>query len=254
MSVLNFLGKIIIKGKIRTETGLHIGSAVEKIEIGDVDSIVIKDPLTGYPYIPGSSLKGKMRSLLEWKYDKVQENKGEPCKCGDCEICKVFGVPAEKSKEPGRLIVRDAFPTRNTLKEWKENLGEDIFTEIKWENTINRITARANPRAMERVPKGSEFEFEMIFDVFTENDVEDLLPVVFEGMRLLQDSYLGGSGTRGYGKISFIGVRVTFRKKEYYQKNVPEEEIFVKGDNEKLEEPPEKIKENLLKILEKISK
>ena len=67
MEELRLQGKYIIQGKIKVLTGLHIGGPTTGLNIGGVDNIVIKDA-KGKPYIPGSSLKGKMRSLLEYSY------------------------------------------------------------------------------------------------------------------------------------------------------------------------------------------
>lgn len=246
MNQYRLLAKYIIKADLRCITGLHIGGTVEGFEIGGMDNPVIKDPITGYPYIPGSSLKGKMRSLLEWT--TVYNNKSRveymvvikdgkitasPCNCGECDVCIVFGAGAGPNvkREPTRLIVRDSFPKGlfgsdgkildedkrgGTIQKWKQNLGEGIYTEVKTENAIDRITSAANPRSMERVPVDSVFEVEMIFDVYKEDD-KLRLKKVFEGMSLLEDSYLGGGGSRGSGKISFENVRIIKRDvNEYY--------------------------------------
>lgn len=234
-----FLGKIIITADIRCITGLHIGGTEEGFEIGGVDNIVIKDPLTEIPYIPGSSLKGKMRSLLEWAEGRVNSNirKNEktgsleckPCECGSCDVCIIFGSSAasETNLGPTRLIVRDAFPkgfikddgNRNfdaeQLKNW-QTMGEKIYTELKTENTIDRLTSAANPRTIERVPADSVFTVEMVFDLYTDDDRKKLKKV-FEAMALLEDSYLGGGGSRGSGKIKFENIRVIERSVEYYK-------------------------------------
>ncbi|MCS7214162.1 MAG: type III-A CRISPR-associated RAMP protein Csm3 [Candidatus Calescibacterium sp.] len=235
-----------MKADLRCITGLHIGGTVEGFEIGGMDNPVIKDPITGYPYIPGSSLKGKMRSLLEWT--TIHNNKSRveymvgikgnkisapPCNCSECDVCIVFGAGAGANvkKEPTRLIVRDSFPKglfgddgkmldennrTGTIQKWKQYLGKGIYTEVKTENAIDRITSAANPRSMERVPVDSVFEVEMIFDVYRDDD-KGRLKKVFEGMSLLEDSYLGGGGSRGSGKISFEDVRIIKRDvNEYY--------------------------------------
>lgn len=266
---LQFQGKYIITGKIICETGLHIGGTQEGIEIGGVDNIVIRDPLTEIPYIPGSSLKGKLRHLLEWKLNKVfatEEDKFPVHSCDNdpnilklkeeakelqgkakeekekeideavktlvnkCPICIIFGSSASTiGGTPTRLTVRDAFPTgykelksnkkppeNSTIWKWRQWLGENIYTELKTENTIDRVTSEANPRTMERVPAGSEFEFEMIFDIYRNEDRE-LLKNLFTAMHLLENSALGGSGTRGYGKIKFEIEKQEFRSIEYYK-------------------------------------
>jgi CRISPR-associated protein Csm3 len=226
-----FQGKYIIRADLICKTGLHIGGTETGFEIGGLDNPVIKDPITGYPYIAGSSLKGKIRSLLEWAKGRVQIKeikdkkgnstgrwKGEVCNCGECDICIVFGASADTKgqKEPTRLIVRDSFPTRETIKQWQENLGDNIYTEVKTENSIDRLTSEANPRSMERVPAGSVFEVEMIYDIYKDDDVEKL-KIIFEGMMLLEDSSLGGSGSRGSGKVVFENIRITKRDMEYYR-------------------------------------
>lgn len=200
-----FKGNIILQGKIKTLTGLHIGGSKDSMEIGGIDLPVIRDPHTGYPYIPGSSIKGKMRMLLEFAEGCVTN--GNPCSCKESpEICRIFGT-ADKDEAigPTRLIVRDAYPTDETVKIWK-NLDSDLlFTEYKGENTIDRLTSQANPRFVERVVSGSEFEFEMVYSIYDIDENDDLshLGLVFKAMRLLQDSTLGGHGSRGYGKIGF---------------------------------------------------
>lgn len=233
-----FLGKYIIRVDLRCVTGLHIGGTDEGFEIGGMDNPVIKNPITGYPYIPGSSLKGKMRSLLEWADAKVKfgtDKKGNPtgklCDCGTCDICLVFGCSAAtEAKEPTRLTVRDSFPKglygsegkilpederSETIAEWKANLGEKIYTEVKTENAIDRLTSEANPRSMERVPANSVFEVEMLFDIYKEDDMQKLKKV-FEGMTLLEDSSLGGSGSRGSGKVVFENIKTFKRGVAYY--------------------------------------
>ncbi len=212
---MQFQANFLIKGEILCETGLHIGGTVEGIEIGGLENIVIRDPKTEQPFIPGSSLKGKMRTLLELN-DKdatrnIIKNNGEPCKCGKCIPCKIFGRSAPergeteegRQKGPTRLIVRDSF------------LINDIETELKYENTINRITSEANPRPMERVPRGVAFRFEMVFGIYDLEDYENFRNL-FQAMRLLEDSYLGGSGTRGYGQIKFRDISIIKRSLEFY--------------------------------------
>jgi CRISPR-associated protein Csm3 len=207
-----------ISGQIVVKTGLHIGAGSDKVEIGGMDNPVIRNPLTREPYIPGSSLKGKMRSLLEWKLDKVQNKGGNPCSCGrtDCPVCRVFGSAnnsrgkgEEDQNGPTRLIVRDAFLSEEDRE--KMNNGKAIIEE-KYENSLNRITARANPRPIERVVPGVKFDFEMIYRIIDTNDggktdETNFNRVVLEALKLLKNDYLGGGGTRGNGRIDFINVK-----------------------------------------------
>lgn len=201
-----------LSGKIVVKTGLHIGAGNDKVEIGGMDNPIIRNPLTHEPYIPGSSIKGKMRSLMEWKFDKLKSTGGKVCFCGlpECKVCRVFGSANTKSEEakdrgPTRLIVRDAVLT----KEWKEKFrnGNSIVEE-KNENSLNRITAEANPRPIERIVPGVEFDFEISYRVIDtgdngETDKKYFKEVVLESLKLLQDDYLGGGGSRGNGQIEF---------------------------------------------------
>ncbi len=227
MTELSFKKNILIKGKIVCETGLHIGGVAESTEIGGTDNPVIIDKLKNVPIIPGSSLKGKIRSLLELEKGLYEED-GKFCKY-PCDggingkedkrdLCILFGKGANEEAKigPTRLIVRDAYPTEETINKWKNN--EDLVhgTEIKGENWINRITSQADPRFIERVPAGSEFEFEIICSIYEYKDF-NRLKMLFEGMCLLEDNYLGGSGSRGYGKIKFKDLELKEKTKEDYQ-------------------------------------
>ncbi len=268
-----FSGKYIIEADLRCITGLHIGGTDEGFEIGGMDNPVIKDPITGFPYIPGASLKGKMRSLLEWVVshkDKVKEDNEEKeierirvenmlrqkdgmwsasaCNCGECDVCIIFGASADTKgqKEPTRLTFRDSFPvglfdsngkrldedkiTEGTIADWRRNLGVKIYTEAKTENAIDRLTSAANPRTMERVPADSVFKIEMVFDIYKDDDVQKLKKV-FEGLMLLEDSSLGGGGSRGSGKVRFEKFSVTKRDKGYYTEGAEETKITLNGCN-----------------------
>ncbi|NLL99825.1 MAG: type III-A CRISPR-associated RAMP protein Csm3 [Tepidanaerobacter sp.] len=199
----------VIKGRIFCETGLHIGGSQDEIEIGGVDLPVIKHPITKEPYIPGSSLKGKMRSTLERKYDKVT-NKGEPCGCGkeDCLICRVFGPHKNTSHSlgPTRILVRDSKLSQETRNEYKELAvkGGVLPLENKTENIINRLKGTAeHPRSLERVPAGSKFDMEIAVQIFEGDNEQDIIDFIKEGLLLVQETYLGGFGSRGSGKVKF---------------------------------------------------
>jgi CRISPR-associated protein Csm3 len=213
--------KIFVKGEIVAVTGLHIGGSNQGISIGGVDNAVIRDPITFVPYIPGSSLKGKMRSLLEKQLDQI--SKGGPCDCGDCVICKIFGTSANKAKEPGRLIVRDAFMSESSKKNLEKNTNTDMpFTEVKTEATIDRITSKAkNPRQLERVPAGTTFLFEFVLDIYDGDDDTVLLQYVEQALHLVEDDYLGGSGSRGSGQIRIMwdDVKKSYKDREAYEKD-----------------------------------
>lgn len=179
-----------ITGKIKVVTGLHIGSGNTEMHIGGTDNPVIKNAVTNEPYIPGSSLKGKMRSLL-----RLYEGKGDN---GE-KVVKLFGSPAgSDTVKPAYLSFWDCFLT----EEWKDRINKKQIplTEIKMENTIHRLTAQANPRNTERVLPGSEFDFKLTVKQY---DDEDILKTVLGTMKLLEMDALGGSGSRGYGRIEF---------------------------------------------------
>jgi len=207
-----------IEGIIEVVTGLHVGGSTSIIEIGGKDNPIIKHPITKEPYIPGSSLKGKMRSLLEWKLGKVEtqrtsKNYGDVHKwCNDstCPICVIFGTSADEAGlGPTRLIIRDAMLDEGYREEMAKNSSWTILdlTEDKYENSINRITARANPRNFERVIAGTRFHFEMSYRVFENGDKgkadEDLFGHVIEGLKLIEKDALGGAGSRGCGQVKF---------------------------------------------------
>lgn len=221
------LGKMLINGKIETKTGLHIGGSGTGIEIGGIDGVVIRDPVTNRPYIPGSSLKGSLRSLLERaegkKFNKpVGRSMIHMCEsAGDynnCNVCRIFGVSAESIKGAmtlTRLFVRDAKMAEDDAKRL-ENADTDMpYTEVKTEVVIDRITSAANPRQMERVPPGIRFEFEMVYNIFELED-RNTLKALFDAMCLLEDDYLGGQGSRGYGRIEFKDILMEWRPSEYY--------------------------------------
>ena len=215
-----FIGNIIVRGKIECLTGLHIGAGKDTAEIGGVDSPVVRDPHTRMPYIPGSSLKGKMRSMLEFATGKVNNGKVHTCNKPDCAVCRPFGSSAAESRlcGPTRLLVRDAYADERTQEMW-EGLNSDLlYAEMKSENFLDRITSAANPRFLERVVKGSRFNLEMIYGVYqvdVENDL-DFFAHVATALRLLEDATLGGNGSRGYGQIRLkLAAPIFLAKRDY---------------------------------------
>lgn len=191
--------KVKISATIRLETGLHIGTSNAFAAIGATDSPVIKDPITHFPIIPGSSIKGKMRTLLAKVYNT--EIAKSPEKDGKI-LSRLFGNHGDEKYKMGRLIFRDSFLI-NALELDKK--GARSYTEIKFENTIDRITAEAKPRQIERMIRDSQFSFEMIYEITnaSEKEITEDIKVINEGLKLLELDYLGGSGSRGYGKIVF---------------------------------------------------
>ena len=195
--------KLEITGTIEIVTGLHIGASGAFAAIGAVDAPVVKDPLSGFPIIPGSSLKGKMRSLLAKKYNTAAT--GDPNKDAEC-LLDLFGCSEKGKIRTGRLLFSDA-----VMCNWDElkKKGLASRTEVKFENSISRTTAVANPRQIERVVRGSKFPFYLIYEVSETASVTDDFKIIHDGMRLLEYDYLGGSGSRGYGKVHFSDLTVT---------------------------------------------
>lgn len=245
------LKNIEIKGYIYSMSGIRIGGNKDTMQIGGIDSPVVKNPINNIPYIPGSSLKGKTRFLLEHRYDCYNENTGEvsgilsKSRIKDMSwntnpIALVFGFVKTERKDdsykttensddtayyPTRVIFRDsnivgAILDPSVLEEseidrdipnLKLKMGSD-FSEAKMEVNINRISGTVNsksggPRTIERVPAGTVFDFSVTLRVFREQEAENHKQLLLEGLKLLENDSLGGSGSRGYGRIRFFGLK-----------------------------------------------
>ena len=188
-------GKILIRCDLIVCTGMHIGGSSAFSAIGAVDSPVVRDPYTGLPIVPGSSLKGKLRTLLARSLCQDIENMPD-LSADDARILRLFG-----SAEPvrrSRLQFADAFLTN---AEALSNKGVRV-TEVKTENTISRANSVANPRQIERVIAGAVFGVSIVYDVTDPAQVEEDLALLAKGMKLLQWDYLGGHGSRGSGRVS----------------------------------------------------
>ncbi|MCI9388897.1 MAG: type III-A CRISPR-associated RAMP protein Csm3 [Lachnospiraceae bacterium] len=195
--------KIQITGSLEVKTGMHIGGSSVFAAIGAVDSPVIKDAQTPHlPIIPGSSLKGKLRTLLAKKYNTTVGKPDDDAAC----LTRLFGCAKKGQVQASRLLISDMF--LNNAKELKAQ-GLQGMTEVKFENTISRTTAVANPRQIERVIRGTLFDVDMIYEVYDgtekrdENETIEDISLLAEGLKLIQYDYLGGHGSRGYGKIAF---------------------------------------------------
>ena len=206
---------VSITGLIHCESGLRIGGTKEGIiEPGGSENTIIRHPISMLPYIPGSSLKGKMRSLLELDSSSQSDiSDGKPCKCGKCLVCKIFGSHGMQNKEIARILVRDCAITKESedvLRTAKEEIGLN-FVEIKSENIIDRktgIAAKGGLRTQERVPSGIEFEMNITLKLFAGDAEEQMIAFVKKGLGLIQKDYLGSSGSRGYGKITINDLEV----------------------------------------------
>ncbi len=218
----------IIKGYILLKSGLHIGGTDAGIHIGGIDNPVIKNPLTGLPYIPGSSLKGKMRFLLEHSENLVvPEDRGSvPKYSSRNKVALIFGHLDHRHNMtyPTRVIFRDAhitgaikdfnqdlFKTENIDKDIegiRERMGSD-FVEAKTEVAIDRLSGTvgfSGPRQIERVSAGTVFAFEITLRSFENDNAEEHFNLLKKGLKLVENDALGGSGSRGSGKIKFFGL------------------------------------------------
>lgn len=224
-------GKFIITGKIKVLTGLHIGTSGDFSAIGAVDNIVIRDTVTNKPIIPGSSLKGKMRYLLSRaKYNSTLTMPNIKKESDD--IKRLFGA-----SEPVVLSRLQFCDILLREKDYGRDVEFDLpYTEIKYENTIDRGTCVANPRQQERVPAGSEFDFRLIYNIENTENMEEEVKCDFENIllmfELLEDDYLGGHGTRGYGRVKFEDLKLI--EKVYIKENEDDIE-YLKSEIENIE-------------------
>ena len=250
---LKLIGKLILEGELHCETGLHIGAGKGSLEIGGSDNPVVKDA-AGRPYIPGSSLRGKIRSLLEQfsgaavpsEMVYISRRKGQEVRIHqsdkpDDDICLLFGRNAGRMERvtgepldshnatPARLAVFDAPLEMDSITvPMRENLDDEL-TEVKSENAIDRITSQANPRTLERVPAGARFRVRFILDVLCDEDAP-LFTQLVQGLRLLEDDALGGGGSRGSGRVRLSNLKLVWRNREYYASGAAEKELIAGAD------------------------
>lgn len=200
MSQNKLIDKFLITAKLKLLTGLHIGGNSDFSPIGSVDSPFIRDSLTHEPIIPGSSIKGKLRTLLVKSEcsDYILNNIDK-----DSEIIKrLFGSSGKNTAGFARLQFFDLYLNRDCVEMFKNIETDTYFGEIKFENTISRLTGIANPRQIERVPAGFVFDFKLIYNIENEAELIEDMKTLATGFKLLEADYLGGHGSRGYGKIS----------------------------------------------------
>lgn len=260
-----YYGDVVLNGTIECITGVHIRGMSDNVGIGGIDAEVIRNPLTNNPYIPGSSLKGKMRSLAEKmlskEYDAVIGGKGDNRRheCEEkklhelieCEVCRLFGASAKNAREhdnfPSKLIVRDC-----DLDDSSKRSGELFMTEAKGENAIDRVTSKANPRTIERVPAGTKFNFSIIYKIedilYKVKDTEEkyesiykkikngkykgLIACCYEDLNLISKLFsyiekdgIGGHVSRGYGQVKF-----TINESYFEEVEVDEKKDETKSD------------------------
>ena len=190
-------GKLEISGVIESLTGLHIGGGSQFAAIGAVDSVVIKDIQDDLPMIPGSSLKGKLRSLLSKQLS--EGNLPKEHNQDDDRIKRLFGHAESKNPKTSRIYFSDIFMNEESREEL-ENSDMDA-TEIKFENTITRSTGVANPRQIERAIKGISYDMSLIYNIENESEIEEDFKLLKMAFKLLKYDYLGANGSRGYGRV-----------------------------------------------------
>jgi CRISPR-associated protein Csm3 len=218
----NFVANIVITGRLRCVSGLHIGATERGGELGLTDNPVVRDPVSDYPYVPGSSLKGRLRSLLA-----AAEG------ADSAAVARLFGVSSSRNPGPGagptRLQVRDAFPTEATRALMDRLVREKGLphVEVKAETALNRLTGEAGPRWIERVPAGAEFDLSLLVSLY-EVDGDKAADVktvgeVLRALRLLEDSSLGGGGSRGSGQVavSLLSAPVIRDRRSYLELREP---------------------------------
>lgn len=215
---ITLYGRLFITADIRLLSGLIIGGNDTGLEIGGVDKVCIRNPLTGQPYIPGSSLRGKMRSQLEKRLGLPQNQSiGQGVKIHNgltanddyTAVGHIFGVTGDKAKgHPTLLLVRDVQMSETTVQKLRDVKTALPYAELKTEVAIDRVTSAATPRTLERVPADSVFsQAELVYSIYSANDFEHLKLVV-DGLQLVEDDYLGGAGARGSGKVKFEQLKV----------------------------------------------
>jgi CRISPR-associated protein Csm3 len=248
------LGKVRLSSELHVITGLHIGGGGENLDVGGIDKPVLRDPLTREPYLAGSSIKGKLRSILErllnqplnrinriggmemYRHECSHSEpwfvSGETVHEGavGCPVCRIFGStgakvdvpggrePIKGANKPARLIVRDSHLLASSATQLKSIETGLYMTEWKFENGLDRITAAANPRQIERVPAGAKFDFEMIYTIENDAQAEADLKNLAIALAILEDDALGGHGSRGYGKVRFEKFGIELKQySQYFQ-------------------------------------
>lgn len=240
-------GRVFLRGAVEVVTGLHIGGAAGPLAIGGVDNPVIRNVLTGQPYIPGSSLKGKMRSLTEraigaelnWTIQRRPRVALHICQTAasyaTCRVCPVFGCMGQMEfSQPTRLVARDVYLEAESVARLEQARTDLPFTEVKWEAAIDRVTSAATPRQVERVPAGAVFKsFELVYSLYEPRDWDGFRTLA-RAMQLLEDDYLGGMGSRGGGKVRFTELELLAKARAGYERAEAQREKRVFGSLQEL--------------------
>ena len=220
--------KILIEGNIEVVTGMHIGGSDAFSAIGAIDKPVIKDGRTQEPIIPGSSLKGKLRTLLA---RSISQSIILPKPNEDAyDIRRLFGSSESKKGEESlmhaRLIFSDCYLINK--KELEQSGG---MTEVKFENSIDRRTAVANPRQIERVVRGAKFGMRIVYDMHESAELLEDMKYLAKAFTLLEMDYLGGHGTRGSGRVKINDLTLKSTDNTVPAELLAQAEAILKGVN-----------------------
>ena len=204
---------VSVSGVLTIKSGLSIGGSKEGLGVDTKDNPIIRNPLSNKPYIPGSSIKGKMRSLFE-QYG-LAKGGSFPCKCGrkECVVCTLFGAHMNVKGESGtpRLMFRDSM-----LAPEFEDLFDEEIVEIKTETMIDRNTGTAatgSLRTKERIAAGVKFNYSIDILVFENDNENKLVEYVKQGLKFIELTGLGSKISAGYGQIDFDIENIKITKK-----------------------------------------
>jgi CRISPR-associated protein Csm3 len=208
--------KLVYRGEITLLTGLRVGASKDTGQIGSVDLPVVRRVDNRQPYIPGSSIKGKLRSLLRLAHGELEKDFKSESAAQASKTLDLFGGGGDHG-HASRLMVRDAYLNTKSVKMLIDSDATDMpFTEVKFENSIDLVSGKAeHPRQIERIPAGAVFELEIIINVVAEADATEAEVAQIENgfkktlqsaLSLLKHDYLGGMGSRGYGQVEITGM------------------------------------------------
>lgn len=221
----------IVTATMRLKTGMHIGAGADTLQVGGIDNLVQRHGSSGEPFVPGSSIKGKMRSLVEWRHglprwsnskpmspDRIAQvdAEGSPTqKTAARQVLRHFGFSPSGNRQQDDETARELGPARFSFWDcdltpaWRDDKKRALWFEVKSENSINRISGVADaPRFFQRVPAGVEFGFRLSLRVLDGDDEKAMLAALWEGLRLIELDGLGGQISRGYGRVEFLHVCV----------------------------------------------
>jgi CRISPR-associated protein Csm3 len=199
-----------VKGTLTLLSGLHIGGGSSVISLRE-NPVVYNS--RGEPFIPGSSLKGKLRFLLESASGLLRVSKGRPLtvemfnntSLSESELAQgklllsLFGSRwSEASGQGGEYLG----PARALFRDARLQKSDLPLIEVKAEGSVNRARGTIErTRSIERVPEGHIFSFAVGLRIYEGDNEEDLSRLLLKGLRLLEHDALGGHGSRGYGRV-----------------------------------------------------